>query len=174
MRAMKSIIVSLAAGLLSINAAHADICADMRTVYQQSQSHFDGWKKEGADSGGKAGIAYPATFMLDGADSCSISGNSSSYSCIWRFTTPADLGRAYQRMVNDIKACPPLVKAEAGILADKPQERTQGDLRQTMEVTGFDFADAEATLLLGQMQITGPRGLSRNELKLTFSRSAAH
>jgi hypothetical protein len=133
--------------------------ADLRAIHQQSQSHFDGWKKDGPDSvmkGDKRGPVYLSNFMLDGAESCAISDNSTVYTCIWRYATPAEMGRAYQRLVNDVKACAPLAKEPAGIIADEPQERRQGDLRQVTEVTGLDYADADVTVLIGQMQLTGP------------------
>ncbi|WDZ94690.1 vesicle formation protein [Herbaspirillum sp. WKF16] len=165
---MKNIIVSLAAGLLSINLAHADICADMRAINTQALSHFDGWK------GARNERAYASNYMLDGAQGCAISGNSDGYSCVWTFATPADLGRAYQKMVGDIKACAPLEKEEPGILADKPEDRSQGELRRQLEVTGFDYADARALVMVGSMQLTGAKaGLSRNELKFSFIKSSA-
>lgn len=175
MRNIAKLILPVAAVLLTCSA-HADICADLRAMQQQAPSHFDGWKKDGQDSvvkGDKRGPVYLSNFMLDGAEVCTISSNSSVYSCVWRLASPADLGRAYQRMVNDIKACAPLGKEPAGIIADEPQQRSQGDLRQVTEVTGFDYADVEATVLVGQMQLTGPKGLARNELKFSFSHPQA-
>lgn len=167
MRAMKNIVATLAAGLLAAGAAHADICADMRAVNAQAASHFDGWKKDRNDT------AYGSNYMLDGADSCAISGNSDRYSCVWKFATPADLGRAYQKMVGDIKACPPLEKEQPGIVADKPEDRSQGELRRQLDVTGFDYADAQALVMIGSMQLTGAKaGLSRNELKFSFIKSS--
>lgn len=167
MQALKTLTISLAAGLLSINLAHADVCADIRAIDAQAQSHFDGWKKERGDK------AYASNFMLDGADSCAIGANSNSYSCVWKFATPVDLGRAYARMVGDIKACPPLAKEAPGIVNDKPDEKTQGDLRRQLEVTGFDYGDAQVLVMIGSMQLTGAKtGVSRNELKLTFVKSS--
>ncbi|WP_237772459.1 vesicle formation protein [Herbaspirillum robiniae] len=163
---MKNIIVSLAAGLLSINLAHADICADMRAINTQAQTHFDGWKKDRNDK------VYGSNFMLDGAESCTISGNSDGYACVWKFATPADLGRAYQKMVGEIKACAPLEKEAPGIVNDKPEDKSQGNLRRELEVTGFDYADAQALVMIGSMQLTGAKaGLSRNELKFSFIKS---
>ncbi|MBP0599745.1 vesicle formation protein [Herbaspirillum sp. LeCh32-8] len=167
MQAIKMLTLSLAAGLLSINLAHADVCADIRAINAQAQSHFDGWKKEGADR------TYASNFMLDGADSCSIGGNSNSYSCVWKFATPVDLGRAYAKMVGEIKACPPLEKEAPGIVNDKPDDKTQGDLRRQLEVTGFDYGDAQALVMIGSMQLTGGKtGVSRNELKFSFVKSS--
>ncbi|WP_075257760.1 vesicle formation protein [Herbaspirillum camelliae] len=172
MRTFTKLLLALFTALVA-STAHADICADLRAIHQQSQSRFDGWKKDGPDSvmkDDKRGPIYLSNFMLDGAQSCAIADNSSVYTCIWRYPTPADMGRAYQRLVNDVKACAPLAKEPPGIIADEPQERRQGDLRQITEVTGLDYADAEVTILIGQMQLTGPQGLARNELKLSFSR----
>jgi hypothetical protein len=173
MRVMKNFSVFLATGLLSIGLAHADICADMGAAYQQSQSHFDGWKKEGKEGVGKE---YGSNFLLDGARSCAISGDSAGYSCVWRFATPVELGQAYQRMVGEIKACQPLLKQAPGIINDKPEERTQGNLRRSMEVTGFDYGDAGVVVMVGQMQVTSIQSgtnVSRNELKFSFVRAAA-
>lgn len=172
MRVMKNLAALLATGSLSIGLAHADICADMGAIHTQSQSHFDGWKKEGA-----AGAAreYASNFLLDGARSCVISGDSAGYSCTWRFATPAELGQAYQRMVSQVKACQPLSKQAPGIINDKPEERTQGNLRRVMEVTGFDYGDAGVVVMVGQMQTNSTQSgdnLSRNELKFSFVRSA--
>jgi len=170
---MKKILVVFA-GLFGLQLspwAHADLCSDLRAVHAQSRSHFDGWKKEG----GGSGKPYAATFVLDRADSCSIAADSGSYSCTWRLASPADLGRAYQRMVDDITACAPLGTQAPAIVRDEPAEREQGKLRQSMAVTGFDFADIEATVLVGRMQVSGAAPeVSRNELKLTFSASPAH
>ncbi|WP_290968557.1 vesicle formation protein [Herbaspirillum sp.] len=171
---MKNLAVFMATGLLSIGMARADICADLGAIHTQSQSHFDGWKKEGAE--GAAGKEYDSNFLLDGARSCAISRDSAGYSCIWRFATPAELGQAYQRMVGEIKACQPLLKQAPGIISDKPEERIQGNLRRTMEVTGFDYGDAGVVVMLGQMQITSIQSgtnVSRNELKFSFVRAAA-
>jgi hypothetical protein len=169
MRAIGKVIASMAAGLLWPGLAHADICADMRAIHAQAQSHFDGWKKDRGQG------AYGAAFMLDGAADCSIGADSNGYSCVWKFATPVDMGRAYVRMVDEIKACPPLLKEQPAILNEKPDDRSQGDLRRSMEVTGFDYADAEVTVLVGQMQLTGAKaGLARNELKFSFIKAAAH
>lgn len=169
MRVMKNLAALLATGALSTGLAHADICADMGAIHTQSQSHFDGWKKEGAAK------EYPSNFLLDGARSCVISGDSAGYSCTWRFANPAELGQAYQRMVSQIKACPPLSKQAPGIINDKPEERTQGNLRRVMEVTGFDYGDAGVVVMVGQMQTSSTQSgdnLSRNELKFSFVRAA--
>lgn len=176
MRIITRFLSPLALALCCLPAAHADICADLRTLQQQSQSHFDGLKKEGNDpavKGPRGAPVYLSNFMLDGAQSCTISADPEVYSCQWRFASPAELGAAYQRMVNAVKACPPLAKDAPAVIADAPRERARGDLRQVLEVTGFDYADAQITVLLGQMQISGPNGVARNELKLSFSRSGA-
>ncbi|MBB5392175.1 MULTISPECIES: vesicle formation protein [unclassified Herbaspirillum] len=173
---MKNLSAFLATGLLSAGLAHADICADMGAIYSQSQSHFDGWKKEATEGTEGARKEYGSSFQLDGARSCAISGDSAGYSCIWRLATPAELGQAYQRMVDGIKACPPLLKQAPGIINDKPQERLQGNLRRAMEVTGFDYGDAGVVVMVGQMQVTSIQSgtnVSRNELKFSFVRAAA-
>jgi hypothetical protein len=157
---------------LAPSLAHADICADLRVIQSQSGSHFDGWKKEPVEEGARR--QFSSSFLLDGASSCVIGGNSTHYSCVWQLASPAELRSAYARMVEQVKACPALNKDLPAILNDQPQERTQGGLRQTMEITGFDFADAEVTVLIGRLEVSGDKpAQSSNQLRFSFARSGS-
>lgn len=166
MHAMKKISFVLA-GLLSASFAHADICGDLRAINTQAASHFDGWKKDSADG------AFTSNFQLDRTSNCTIGKNSDSYSCSWVYANEAEQNDAYRRLIDHIKSCPALVKDAPAIISDEPSERTQGSLRQTIEVTGFDYADAEVMVMIGKMRTTGAKAdLSRNELKFSFIKAA--
>lgn len=161
----------LLAGLAS-SVAHADICADLRVIQEQSRNHFDGWKKDPVEEGARR--QFSSSFMLDGASSCVIGGNSTHYSCVWQLASPTELRGAYARMVEQVKACPALNRDLPAILNEQPQERTQGGLRQSMEITGFDFADAEVTVLVGRLEVSGGKpAQSSNQLRFSFARSGA-
>ncbi|MCA1327115.1 vesicle formation protein [Herbaspirillum sp. alder98] len=157
---------------LAANLAHADICADLRVIQSQSKSHFDGWKKESVEEGARR--QFSSSFVLDGATRCVIGGNSTHYSCVWQLASPTELRSAYARMVEQVKACPPLGKELPAILNDQPEERTRDGVRQTMEITGFDFADAEVTVLVGRLEVSGGKpAQTSNQLRFSFARSGS-
>lgn len=166
---MKKILLPLAAGLavlMGSQAVWADTCADLRAIHTQSASHFDGWKKDPIPGG------YASAFLLDGASSCEVSGDSTGYSCVWKMRSPAELGSAYSRLAAEVRACPPLVKQEPGIINDKPDARQQKGVRQELEITGFDYGDAGVIVMVGQMRASAPAGgQARNELKFSFVRA---
>jgi hypothetical protein len=146
--------------------------ADLRAIHQQSQSHFDGWKKDGPDSvmkGDKRGPVYLSNFMLDGAKAAPSADNSTVYTCIWRYATPAEMGRAYQRLVNDVKACAPLAKEPPASSPTSRRNAARATCARSPKSPGWTMPmrrdGADRTDAADRS-----RGVARNELKLSFSR----
>ncbi|KAF1035199.1 MAG: hypothetical protein GAK35_04218 [Herbaspirillum frisingense] len=163
---MKTIIALGIAAAWMAAPAHADICSDLHTIYAQSATQFASWKSGEGD----AESTFPSSFVAVGASTCTIGEDPASFSCIWKFGTPAAMDQAYRRMLGELESCRPLMKMSPEIKPTEPQELRAGASLRKIELVGFDYLDADVMMMLGKEETSGmPDEFDLNGNKLTFT-----
>jgi len=140
--------------LIELNGlAHADTCLDIRRVYNASKGDFPGWRGNyDADTD-----SYVSKFQLTTNGECTISKNENAtdYSCGWRLSSFSEMRDVYEKTIQEVRECKPLIqKAPRVETLNSPEKKIGGYIHAASSGKIFYYPDAKATVHIYTSQST--------------------